>query len=445
MYKYLDTVAKVLAVTLGILLPWHGFISVVLPDVFRFWKEGVLAILLAVVILENHRAHRRLKKFELPHISELSAFFFLCWGLLLIFTHEDVSQGALAFRYLGLGFFVFLLWHRWSMRESPDAETFRKRQASMLCTFTSAFVPSCVASVLFGTWAQWGGGFEVLQAIYSSTISSWVPGQEIPLYHEVHGSIRMQGGSSGPVAFAHLLFLAVFLQLWFNGGESPSSPKWWKRTLWPALVFMILFFGIFQSQSRAALIATVIILFWALIGYHFVTAERWKKFCQAQHLVKWILVAILALVGLKLLILKTPLGTTPLMQTQIVQRAGDIDHIMKPLQAIEVGNQSPFWGHLGGLGPAARSKNLIENNDDKALIAENVFADYFAQLGMMGFGLSLFFFGSVFYSRYKRAESWTKRVLLIGFMLAFLVVMNLATIFDMTPVSIAFFMVLALL
>ena len=81
-----------------------------------------------------------------------------------------------------------------------------------------------------------------------------------------------------------------------------------------------------------------------------------------------------------------------------------------------------------------KAKNMKEYNDDKAMIAENVFLDYFAQSGIIGFVLVILFFCALF------GET-------AGFAWAFLgltaLSANAATIFDMTPVSILFFLIFA--
>jgi len=94
----------------------------------------------------------------------------------------------------------------------------------------------------------------------------------------------------------------------------------------------------------------------------------------------------------------------------------------------------PFTGNLGRLGPSARAKNLKEYNDDKAMIAENVFADYFAQMGLLGLALAVGFF--VFLFRETAPQAWP-------FLVGTIVLANTATIFDMTPVSIFFFLLFA--
>ncbi len=437
-----------LVCTLGILLPFHGVITVFLPEPFRFWKEGILIFLLGVVIfLELQRifvvkplsSFKNLsvlvKKIGFPLLkrgeetgefkfSETLALLFLIWGGGLVLVSSDFQTAGMAFRYLGMGFVVFLILSRLLAHfgEKWGKEVFQK--------FSWCFIGSCVASVLFGTWAEYLGGFDILAQFYSTTISSWVPGQTLPLYHEVDGAVRMQGGSSGPVAFAHLLLVAVFL-LFLNGRRQFSifnfqfsnnfqyaifnSQKNFLLFLTSYFLLLVLVFGIYESASRAAVLGLVAGgLIWLFFHYR---SKVWK-------------VAIITIVFIGLGFVGQKI------YDKVVHRAGTLDHFTRPVEAFQKGLESPVFGSLGELGPAARAKNLRENDDDQALIAENVFVDYFAQMGIFGILLAIGFFISLFWKSKK--EWWP-------FVGGFLVVVNLATIFDMVPVGMVFFLMLAFL
>jgi len=79
-------------------------------------------------------------------------------------------------------------------------------------------------------------------------------------------------------------------------------------------------------------------------------------------------------------------------------------------------------------------KKFGKKNDDRAPIAENVFVDWFAQLGVLGLLLGLGFLVAVV--KNTKPNCW-------GFFAAVLLMMNLATIFDMTPLAISFFALFA--
>ena len=427
----LKKVIGYLIVVLALGLPFHGVISVFLPDCFRFWKEAVLVILLGVVIYLELRTTLRFEtknpRSPLKKRGLIYSLLFLGWGSLLVFLSEDKQTAFVAFRYLGMGFLVYLIFSRLFTVYGE------KWKEEVLQKFSRYFIWSCVASVLFGTWAKFLGGYEVLKQFYSTTISSWVPGQTLPLYHEAGGLIRMQGGSSGPIEFSHLLLVAIFLSLcWYppqsspfgKGGGCLSSPL--RRGSWRGFwvqtgIVIILFFGIYQSYSRAALLALVVGGgIWLAVQRFF---QKWKR----------------GFIGLLLVFViggGVFLGIDSSFRNKLLERGGTSDHFTRPIEAFQMGLYRPFLGSLGALGPAARAKKLSENNDDQAPIAENVFVDYFAQLGLIGLVLAIGFFVSVFW---KVQKQWWP------FVGGFLVVTNLATIFDMTPVAIVFFIMLSFL
>jgi hypothetical protein len=415
-------------IALAILLPWHGFITVFFPELFRFWKEGLLVFLgLAAIAAEAGNGNlgslvtgRRLfvKKISAAaqHMTcvsppEVWAWVFFAWGTLLAFSQTDLTMGLTAWRYLGMGFLWFLILlrlRRYGQILDPDwsKKVFHK--------FSTAFIFSNLVAVLFGIWAKFGGGFAFLKNFYSQTISSWVPGQTIPLYHEADDLIRLQGTSSGPIEFSHLLVVALFLAI-----ISPLKKQNLTAINCKLLTVILLLFGIWQSGSRAAGLAALIIL-----GYWFYTVLKstqiWKKHQKiGRHL------------SLFLIITGSLLLTT---QTSLWQRAGTSDHFTRPVEAFQIGLQAPLWGQLGQLGPAARAKNLKENNNDQAPIAENVFVDYFAQLGLLGLILALGFFVSLF----RQSEAPYRWFIGVA-----LILMNLATIFDMTPIALSFFTLFA--
>ncbi len=389
---------------LALFIPFHGFISVALPDIFRFWKEALLGLQgLLLIIIEIDRWRKGIT-LRLSHL-ESWALCFLVWLGALVVINPDTSTALVAARYLGMGSGVFFLFSR-LLRILNDFE-----RVALFHLFTFTFLLSCVLSALMGIWAKFFGGFEMLSTIYSPTISSWVPGQETPLYHEVDGFIRMQGGGSGPIEFAYVMLMSFFLLFFIRRTRS----KWgnWVRIF----AGILLFFVIFQSASRIAFGL-------AILGTFFFLGQALK------------IPRKMVLTGIIMLVL---LGTGFLvgsneLNTKFVQRVGTSDHFTKPIEALRLGWDSPFTGNLGAIGPASRAKNLRENNDDKALIAENVFADTFAQTGILGVMLLIGFFVSLFF---------IASPLFYPLIIAVLVAMNTATLFDMVPISLIFFILFA--
>ena len=436
----LERAKIVLLVSLGFGLPWHGALTVFGPDWVRWWKEGALALLFLLVCFQGLKNvkfeilnFKWARSFIIQHSKSpiFYAFLFLLWGGLLLVLSTDLHTSLVALRYLALGGFVFLLGYSlWKLplisgKNGYDGAT---KLFHHLCT---SLLLGVLTSSLFGLWAKFAGGYQVLSGWYSNTISSWVPGQTLPLYHEAAGFIRLQGASSGPIEYSHLAVMA----LWYALCAQPQlvQRQWWRLLLWGASVALLLL-GIVQSGSRAAALAALILLLGALwFRYREklnLQAWRWS----ADKLVAGLLVLIVLVVMVKFTLARSILGDISLLNKNIV-RISDVDHIKRPLEAFEMALDSPVTGNLGALGPAARAKNLQAYNNDQAPIAESVPFDVLAQLGVVGFLLWLLFWG--FY--WGKAPPSLKLLCL-----AFAPLMLLATIFDMTPLSISFYLVLAL-
>jgi len=208
----------------------------------------------------------------------------------------------------------------------------------------AGFLIGVLISVLYGIWAKFGGGFEVLEQFYATTISSWVPGQIVTLYHETSGIARMQGTASGPNAFGTFCMMGVFL-----------LPFLRTKKLFKIVILAFLVFAIQQSYSRGVMLGTC-------VGALSLLALRYRV---AWWKVLFVGATLVALVGSLFLWNED-------FREDMLRRGGTSEHLTRPVAAIEIGWQSPWVGNLGQLGPAARMKNLRENNDDKALIAENV-------------------------------------------------------------------------
>ncbi len=384
---------------LAVFLPFHGAITVFFRDEFRFWKELVVIVLFGFFLVTEFRSWWKTRTFSFSW-SEIFAFLFLIWSLILTVLSSDQATAFVAARYLSFGFFVFLILSRLlrHFSESEKKELFQK--------FAITFLISCAVAVLFGTWMKYLGGFSILHEWYSPTISSWVPGQRVPIYHQAGDFIRMQGGSSGPTEFAHLLLAAFFLLPFM-----PLSSKW-KVGL--ATVFL---FGIFQSFTRTVTLLAVV----GLVFFFF--HQQWKKLEKYWPTIVFMFLFLLGVAW-----------WTPSLRENFLLRAGSSEHLTRPWTAIRFGLSHPISGNLGKIGPSARAKNLREYNDDRALIAENIFADYFAQLGLIGVGLAIAFFVSLFFAIPRKG--WP-------FLIATLVAVNIATIFDMIPVSIVFLLLFA--
>lgn len=396
-----------------IFLPWHGIITVFLPKPFLFWKEIIL-VLFFIFSLNFKQIKKFLKEEKVKNFK--SSFFwailFLIWLFILAILNQFNYYSIIAIRYLGIGFFVFCLFSYYF----SHSQKFKKKTEKSLIYF----VYFCVLAVLFGIWSKFGNGFEILSNFYSPTISSWVPGQTIPIFHKTNEFIRIQGASSGPIEFSHLLLVAFFLLLF----SKPLKLTFLKKAYKNWTLIIILFFGIFQSFSRSAILSAMVLG----IIYWWQTKTPFNKITKKTTKIGYILLILFSSFFL--------FYKTNFLYKNIIQRAGTSAHLTRPLEAIKTGLKNPFFGRLGSIGPAARIRNLKEKDNDQALIAENIFADYFAQTGFVGLILSLGFFITLFFQVAKKY--W-------GFLIIILLTANLATIFDMTPLSIIYFLILAFL
>jgi len=404
----LQRVKEILVFVLGFGLPLHGALTVFGPPELRWWKELILLglVVLTFIGVLNDRKQFFKYQFHLKKIITWWAFYavlFLIWGLFLVFINPDFKTSLMAYRYLGLGFVATLLGYALWQTKLYSAKNGYTMGVKVFHNFCTGLLLGTFASAIFGFWAKFLGGYQILDQWYSTTISSWVPGQTIPLYHQVGDFIRLQGASSGPVEYAHLALMGLWYGLLFRIQGQP------KYNLVRVFVSATLLLGIWQSGSRAALLGAIILFVFkggmCIKPYLKLPPFRWSIDKLAA-----LLLVLIVLTGMaKFTFSKAILGNVEIMNKNIV-RISDIDHVTRPIEALNKALEKPFLGNLGELGPAARAKNLAINNNDQALIAESVPFDIMAQLGFVGLFIWLAFFGF-----YYRQASIELRILLIAF------------------------------
>lgn len=429
----LQRVKTLVLFVLGFALPWHGAITVFGPDFSRWWKELFLGLLIILVCaaLYCDKKNWRVPTLDLRSFwssTVVWGILFLLWGILLVLLNQDLHTALVAYRYLGLGVFTFLLGLiMWKSRYKSvkNGHSFGLELFHKFCTGLTLGV---FASTLFGVWGKFFGGYGLLDQWYSKTISSWVPGQTIPLYHQVGDFVRVQGASSGPVEYSHLVVLGLWYVLFFK----PESLL--KRTNVRFVLSLVFLTGVWQSGSRAALMGALILLLAKL----YITVKPKLRVLNFKWTIDKAAAALLVLIVLtgmtKFTLSKSVLGEMNFLSKNIV-RISDIDHVKRPIEAFNVALGNPLFGVLGEFGPAARARNLKEHNNDHAPIAESVPFDIAAQMGFIGLFIWLGLMSLIFWQ-----ASTQLRVLIISF----IPLMLLATIFDMTPLSISFYLILGL-
>lgn len=429
----LQRIKTLVLIFLGFALPWHGVITVFGPDFARFWKEALLLLLVFLTFMSlcYDKNNWRVPTLDLRSFwtsTVVWGLVFLFWGTLLVLLNQDLHIAAVALRYLGLGFFAFLLGLLMWKSTYKSVKNGHSLGLELFHKFCTALTLGVFSSTLYGLWAKFGGGYGLLDQWYSKTISSWVPGQTIPLYHQVGDFVRVQGASSGPVEYSHLAVLGLWYVLFFK------SESLFKRTDVTLILSLVFLTGIWQSGSRAALMGALILLLAKL----FITVKpklpvlnfKWTVDKAAAALLVLIVVTGMA----KFTLSKSVLGDLEILNKNVV-RISDIDHVKRPIEAFKVALENPVFGVLGEFGPAARAKNLKEHNNDQAPIAESVPFDIAAQMGFVGLLIWLGLMSLIFWQ-----ASTQLRVLII----TFIPLMLLATIFDMTPLSISFYFILGL-
>jgi|GEM_PF-3036771 len=326
MFRVITTTTLAL---IGFLLPWHGAITVFGPEVARWWKEVLLLALTIALGFSLFKYGKAFLKSFKAHLASpyLWMILFLLWGLFLVFINEDLHTAVVAYRYLGFGFFAMLLSVMCWKMGLVCGKNGHLYGIKVFHIFATSLVLGVLTSTVFGVWAKLLGGFAVLQAWYSNTISSWVPGQTIPLYHQAGDFVRLQGGSSGPVEYAHLAVIAVWYILFFKVKSVATS-----YALVPVL---ILVFGIYHSGSRAALLGVLILaLLWSwkvLRSRYNIKSIDWS----ADKLAAGLLVLIVLTGMLKFTFSKAVLGEIEVMNKNIV-RISDSDHFTRPIEALNM-------------------------------------------------------------------------------------------------------------
>ena len=116
-------------------------------------------------------------------------------------------------------------------------------------------------------------------------------------------------------------------------------------------------------------------------------------------------------------------------------RVGTEEHLKNPMSAISLGFRKPLLGNLAQVGAGAKIKNFRENNDDSALLPENIYAEILAQMGFLGLLFFVLFMVFLFKNSSKSGKFFVLCSVFLG---------SLTSLFDMTPITISFFIVYAL-
>ena len=388
-------------------LPWHGFFTVFAPD-YWWWKELLLGVLALLAIPAYWQ--------RWDVLTKILVLLCLWGGVLWLFSAEKM-QALIALRYLLLGMIAWGIF-RGNFRFLKDSNHLAWRKI-----LAQGFLLSLGLSTLFGWYMlrvaipAWEQGAENLASWYSATISSWVPGQTLPLYHLVGETPRLQGATSGPNALAVMLVMGLLIL---------GTKKWsWGRFDLPfsAALSGLLFLSLWGTASRVGILLAVGLAFVWGSQQFFPRKIEWQKFWAElwDPANIWRRKKIFGLFGAAIA------SVLVIISNLDWDRAGTTEHFARPLATAEQITQAPLVGQLGTIGPAARWKNLQVSDNDQALIAENIFLDFGAQLGLPALGFLLLWGALLWRDLNFRGKTWLLLIALWG---------STATLWDMTPVAI---------
>ncbi len=394
MLRAVKTALLGMVTVLGVLLPWQGVLAGALPAVVA-WKEVLLVCWLLLVGGRTLQAAWQGGWGVMP--SWVWPLGMLCgWGVGALFWFDVYGVGyeLLALRYLlqatvwGGG--VMLALHWW-----PEWV------AALRTRWAKVYLCSVSLSAVFGGMVLLGWVPDVVLGWWSETISSWVPGQKIPLYHAAVGCPRLQGGASGPVALATLLLV----------GQWCVHSLGWRGWRWGVGQGVLLgLIGLSLTRSVLGL-SVVCLAGWA-----------WQAgWVRGRTL--WLGAVLGGGLGGAIV-----LGWAPLREQ--VWRVGSAQHLTAPVAGVRLAvSEHLLTGQLARSGPAARAHNLEKNDDDKALVTENVLVDVLVQLGVVGLLLTLWWWWTVAGLTPSGWPRWWGVVVIV--------LLQTATLFDMMPVGMA--------
>lgn len=347
----------VITLALLLLLPLHAFFYTWLHAHFwtdswmvvvQAWKEILLAVLVTATGWQWVRQPRvpggRAGWLAIAFLGLAAGFFVFGAG----------SWGAKLFglRSLALFFVSFL---------SIQFFTFSSRQTTILLR---GLLAVAAAVGLFALLQKFVLPVDFLRHFgYSTVVSTWLPGGNLPMYHLVGGTqiVRLQATFAGPnqlaawwLAVLPLAFVA--LKNWRGG---------WRMVA--AVAAGAGAFTLFFTYSRAAWLG-------ALLAVGVAALTFWPQLSRR--------VRVAAATGGLLLLLGggALLATQPALQTAVLRHASSSEHLQKSLAAAKLLWHSPAGLGLGSTaGAGARTAG-----EAKSLTPENTFLTAGLELGWLG-------------------------------------------------------------
>ncbi len=314
--------------------------------VFALWKEVLLGIVLFLAVFEwitkivKRKHELRVTSYEFFSVDVIDAcILLLAVDLLLVTfirTPELVTRSLIySIRYdlVPLAAFFILRrvdWSAWFVRRAPIVLVAGAGIAALYALITF-ILPESFFSLL---------GYSDLHSLY-------VPGRPIAAFQQIGGTAlrRVQGPMSGPNQLGIWLAAALPFVWSLRSTTHPAMRR---------IAAALLLFAIVLTFSRAAWIATAVVLVIAL----------WP---QLQRL------SVTAVTTLCIGILAISVTVLLLFPSVILRVESSLDHLRNPLEALTIMVHEPLGRGLGSAGPAhnrvADACVFVEEGSDVAWAA----------------------------------------------------------------------------
>ena len=356
------------------LLPWHAFFVTWFSDFFfisssvlSLWKEFLILVLSGFFVKKWVQEKSFPIKF---YFFDYIFFVFLGIALLsAVFLTQDLTQSLLGFKYDFSFFVLFYL-----IRGLIDTEEYKEK-------FLFIFLHSAFLSVLFGLVLYFFFPADILLYFgYSENISSYYPGQALPMYHMLAdtGISRLASTFSSPNHFAFFLIILTSVLFAFykkirsyvafplsgTGIFSTVVPRdpCLRRDDKSGFITVVLFYA-FIFLSFLALILTFSRSAFLAFGFIFLLyfllpllqGEGWGEGLKNY---KKIMLSILGVGGAIMLL--GFLVFPQFSQQMIVRTTSSSEHLNHSYKALQYVYQNPLGIGLGTAGPASLRSDVLQ-------------------------------------------------------------------------------------
>jgi len=357
----LDRAAQLIVIILLALLPFHAFGWTWFKSFFwtenwtiwvQAWKEILVGILAILAVIK----FKQTRKLPNSRIFWLSVIFIILAIFYALFGNGVVIQKVLGLRTITLFLVAFLAVQFFSF----DKQTITQlKKIALLSAVVVSIFALAQKFILPPDFLRHFG--------YSTNVSCWLPGGNLPMYHLVEGRenlIRLQSTFAGPNQLA--AYLLVILPL--------AVVKFWHEKKWQRYLAIFIFIseigGIFWAYSRSAWIGGVGMLLAFIV-------QNWQRTLSRQLRRKITTCAVISTIGL------CTLGLINSNLREILVRESSTSmHLERSAAAAQLMLKNP----LGlGLGQTAGISQRFTDNTTP----ENTYLGIALDLGWIGGALFL--------------------------------------------------------